>query len=95
MSLRKACLSLAAASCCALATITVVAAKDTAKEPELKSGIDRATFDTNIKPGQDFYQYVNGAWIKNNPIPAEYSRWAPFRSCVTTTSFTCARSWTI
>src|SRR2546421_3840315 len=46
--------------------------------PPLKSGIDRANFDTSIKPGQDFFQYVNGNWIKSNPIPAEYSRWGAF-----------------
>ncbi|MDB5292240.1 MAG: peptidase, partial [Phycisphaerales bacterium] len=44
----------------------------------LKSGIDRANFDESVKPGQDFFQYVNGVWIKNNPIPAEYSRWGAF-----------------
>jgi putative endopeptidase len=44
----------------------------------LKSGIDRSTFDTSVKPGDDFFQYVNGTWVKNNPIPAEYSRWGVF-----------------
>jgi putative endopeptidase len=48
-----------------------------ADEPRA-SGIDRATFDTSVQPGQDFYQYVNGNWIKNNPIPPEYSRWGAF-----------------
>jgi len=27
--------------------------------------------DTKIKPGDDFYSYTNGAWLKNNPIPAD------------------------
>jgi putative endopeptidase len=49
-----------------------------AAETALGSGIDRANFDTSIKPGQDFFQYVNGGWIKSNPIPAEYSRWGAF-----------------
>ena len=44
----------------------------------LKSGIDRANFDTSVRPGQDFYEYVNGNWIRNNPIPPEYSRWGAF-----------------
>ncbi len=43
-----------------------------------KSGIDRGNFDSSVKPGEDFFQYVNGGWIKNNPIPAEYSRWGSF-----------------
>ncbi|HET6250747.1 MAG TPA: M13 family metallopeptidase [Tepidisphaeraceae bacterium] len=45
-----------------------------AAEP-LKSGIDRATFDASIKPGDDFFMYVNGKWIKANPIPPQYSHW--------------------
>src|SRR3954470_23805395 len=44
----------------------------------LKSGIDRSTFDLSVKPGDDFFQYVNGSWIKRNPIPPEYSRWGAF-----------------
>jgi putative endopeptidase len=31
-----------------------------------------------VKPGDDFYQYVNGNWIRSNPIPPEYSRWGAF-----------------
>ena len=54
------------------------AAKCCAAEVELKSGIDRSTFDTAVKPGDDFFQYVNGEWIKRNPIPPEYSRWGAF-----------------
>jgi putative endopeptidase len=49
-----------------------------AAEPPLKSGIDPVNFDTSVKPGEDFFQYVNGNWIKRNPIPAEYSRWGAF-----------------
>src|SRR6476619_6640252 len=44
----------------------------------VKSGIDRSTFDLSVKPGDDFFQYVNGNWIKRNPIPPEYSRWGAF-----------------
>jgi putative endopeptidase len=49
-----------------------------AADVPLGSGIDRSTFDTSIKPGDDFFQYVNGEWIKRNPIPPEYSRWGAF-----------------
>jgi putative endopeptidase len=31
--------------------------------------------DTTIRPGDDFFSYANGAWIKKNPIPAAYSAW--------------------
>ena len=31
--------------------------------------------DTTVKPGDDFFNYANGGWIKKNPIPAAYSTW--------------------
>ena len=34
-----------------------------------------ANLDTTVSPGQDFFQYANGGWIKNNPIPGEQSSW--------------------
>ncbi|HEK19549.1 MAG TPA: M13 family peptidase [Bacteroidetes bacterium] len=34
--------------------------------------------DKSVKPGDDFFMYANGAWIKNNPIPAAYSAWSIF-----------------
>ena len=34
--------------------------------------------DTNVAPGADFYHYAAGAWIKQNPVPADKSRWAAF-----------------
>ena len=33
------------------------------------SGFARFT----VKPGDDFFAYVNGKWVRNNPMPAEYS----------------------
>ena len=32
---------------------------------------DVQNMDTTINPGDDFYDYVNGSWIKNHPIPAD------------------------
>jgi len=31
--------------------------------------------DTTIKPGDDFFQYANGDWLKKHPIPPAYSSW--------------------
>src|SRR6476659_1158042 len=40
--------------------------------------LDPKNMDTSVKPGDDFYLYANGGWIKNNPVPPEFSRWAAF-----------------
>lgn len=34
--------------------------------------------DTSVSAGEDFYQYVCGGWIKNNPLKPEYARFGTF-----------------
>jgi len=34
-----------------------------------------ANLDTAINPGADFFQYANGGWIKDTPIPPAESAW--------------------
>jgi putative endopeptidase len=41
-------------------------------------GIDDAAMDKTVVPGNDFYRYANGTWLKNNPVPASESRWGSF-----------------
>ena len=43
-----------------------------------KSGIDHQYFDQNVKGNDDFYQHVNGGWLKNTEIPVDKSRWGTF-----------------
>ena len=31
--------------------------------------------DTTVSPAQDFFQFANGKWFKNNPIPASETNW--------------------
>ena len=45
---------------------------------QLKSGIDLKNLDTEVKVGEDFYQYATGGWQKANPLTAEYSRFGSF-----------------
>ena len=42
------------------------------------SALDRADMDPNASPCRDFMQYADGGWLKNNPIPASFSRWGTF-----------------
>src|ERR1700722_19583895 len=46
-------------------------------DSQAKLGFDVANMDTTCKPCDDFYKYVNGGWMKKNPIPAQYPAWGP------------------
>jgi putative endopeptidase len=39
-------------------------------------GIDPTDLDRKAEPCTDFFQFANGAWRANNPIPASMSRWS-------------------
>ena len=43
-----------------------------------QSGIDKASMDTSVKPGDDFDKYANGAWEKNAQIPGDKSNISVF-----------------
>ncbi len=49
----------------------------TAVKP-LASGIDLNYMDTSVKPGDDFFAYVNGVWLEETEIPADRSRYGGF-----------------
>jgi putative endopeptidase len=48
------------------------------KKQELISGITKKNMDTLVNPGDNFEQYVNGTWKKNNKIPADKSSYGAF-----------------
>ncbi len=41
-------------------------------------GIDLAGRDLSVKPGDDFFAYAGGTWMKNNQIPSDRTRWGAF-----------------
>lgn len=42
------------------------------------SFIDLTAMNTQVNPADDFYEYVNGNWLKNNEIPPTESTWGSF-----------------
>ena len=42
------------------------------------AGIDLQYFDRSVKPQDDFFQYVNGTWLKTVVIPPDLARYASF-----------------
>ncbi|MBR1544088.1 MAG: M13 family peptidase, partial [Muribaculaceae bacterium] len=42
------------------------------------SGLSVKDMNLNVKPGEDFYEYAGGGWMKANPLTAEYSSYGVF-----------------
>ncbi|MCB0457772.1 MAG: M13 family metallopeptidase [Flavobacteriaceae bacterium] len=59
-------------------TVTSCKETDTAKIDTEPRGIILANMDTLIHPSDDFYNYVNGTWMKNTEIPEDEVRWGGF-----------------
>lgn len=60
---------------CLLATANIHAQKE--KKAAVKY-IDPANMDLSVKPGDNFYLYAEGNWLKNNPVPPSKTRWGSF-----------------
>src|SRR5689334_704454 len=41
-------------------------------------GFDTAGMDKSVAPGDDFFTYANGTWVKNTPIPPDKARYGMF-----------------
>ncbi len=41
-------------------------------------GVELANMDKTVKPGDNFFKYVNGTWLKNTEIPADKSTYGSF-----------------
>ena len=50
----------------------------TACTKQQTTGIHLENLDTTVVAQNDFYQYACGGWMKNNPLPNEYSRFGSF-----------------
>jgi putative endopeptidase len=46
-------------------------AEQVAQPAPLKSGVYLENMDTSVRPGDDFHEYVDGAWLARTEIPAD------------------------
>lgn len=61
--------------------IVLTSCKQESKETtqiEKIPGIVIENMDTTVSPKEDFYNYVNGNWMKNTEIPEDRTRWGGF-----------------
>ena len=66
--------------CLASASILLAAAQPQSEQSP--PPLDPNNMDKSVKPGDDFFQYANGTWIKRTEIPPEYSRWGAFNELI-------------
>jgi putative endopeptidase len=69
-----------AAVCFTAATLSTFTASAQHDSPKSVAGkfIVKKNFDETVAPGDNFFEYANGNWVKDNPIPAKATRWGSF-----------------
>ena len=60
------------------ATVVAFAGRGPGAEDAAGHGFDTGNLDRTCKPCDDFFQFAEGGWTKNNPIPPEYPEWGSF-----------------
>jgi len=63
--------TLACAAACAIMVLGALAARSQEAPKQDTHGIAIANMDPSVKPGDDFYDYANGGWIKRTQIPPD------------------------
>ena len=61
-----------------LGVVFILSSCTSKENPPKDNGFPLSNIDSTANPAKDFYQYAVGNWIKNNPIPKEYSSWGTF-----------------
>ena len=61
-----------------LMILTACKTQNTDKAQTDGHGIQVEYMDKSVKPGDDFFRYVNGTWFDKTEIPADRTRWGSF-----------------
>ena len=71
-----------------VAALAVAALAADAQAPAVAQGavhgVNKADMDMSVRPGDDFYQYAGGGWLKANPMKPEYSSYGVFNDLAET-----------
>ena len=52
--------------------------KEEAPKVFTEKGLELSAMDTSVRPGDDFYNYVSGSWMKTAKIPVDKPAWGSF-----------------
>ena len=74
MKIRTSIFTLALGALLAQGSSITMSAQSKTKTP----AINFADMDKSVRPQNDFYHYVNGGWIRKNPLKPAYSRFGTF-----------------
>jgi putative endopeptidase len=66
--------TLVRAAACALLALSALAAYSQDAPEKASHGIAISNMDPSVKPGENFYEYANGGWIKRTELPPDRGR---------------------
>ena len=78
--MRRSLIALTGAACVALIGVTAMAATTTGHTQYGTWGVDLSAMDKSVKPGDNFFSYVNGNWYKTAVIPPDRASTGSFQN---------------
>jgi len=64
----------------ALAMAALAGCKNKSDDQKRTVFFDKSGMDTTVKPGDNFFLYANGKWLKNTTIPTSETSWGTFNT---------------
>ena len=62
-----------------LIALVIISCDNNKQEDSIKEkAVDQENMDLTVKAGDNFYQYANGGWIENNPVPDDKTQFGSF-----------------
>ncbi len=57
-----------------------VVVEEPVKQETKEEGLNLSYMDTTVRPQDDFFNYVNGNWVKTTQIPSDKASWGSFNA---------------